>query len=137
MIRRPPRSTRTDTLFPYTTLFRSFLKNPVEIEVAARNATADTVTQIAYPLAGNEKRAAVVHLVKSRGFNQVIVFSNTKISTGRLACELVRDGVKAESIHGDQRQMDRMKELDDLTNGEHEVLRSEERRGGKEGFSQY
>src|SRR3546814_4430113 len=72
-------------------LGRSFLKNPVEIEVAARNATADTVTQIAYPLAGNEKRAAVVHLVKSRGFNQVIVFSNTKIGTGRLARELVRD----------------------------------------------
>src|SRR3546814_12450783 len=24
MLRRPPRSTRTDTLFPYTTLFRSF-----------------------------------------------------------------------------------------------------------------
>src|SRR3546814_5214879 len=28
MIRRPPRSTRTDTLFPYTTLFRSFLSDP-------------------------------------------------------------------------------------------------------------
>src|SRR3546814_18656420 len=28
MIRRPPRSTRTDTLFPYTTLFRS-LENPL------------------------------------------------------------------------------------------------------------
>src|SRR3546814_12257640 len=26
MIRRPPRSTRTDTLFPYTTLFRSLVK---------------------------------------------------------------------------------------------------------------
>src|SRR3546814_1415640 len=26
MIRRPPRSTRTDTLFPYTTLFRSVVK---------------------------------------------------------------------------------------------------------------
>src|SRR3546814_6911299 len=26
MIRRPPRSTRTDTLFPYTTLFRSYWK---------------------------------------------------------------------------------------------------------------
>src|SRR3546814_4410946 len=25
MIRRPPRSTRTDTLFPYTTLFRSYV----------------------------------------------------------------------------------------------------------------
>src|SRR3546814_8897968 len=28
MIRRPPRSTRTDTLFPYTTLFRSVLEGP-------------------------------------------------------------------------------------------------------------
>src|SRR3546814_1270680 len=32
MIRRPPRSTLTDTLFPYTTLFRSILRNsPVPI----------------------------------------------------------------------------------------------------------
>src|SRR3546814_2362501 len=40
MIRRPPRSTRTDTLFPYTTLFRSprrypawrpFLSDPVKL----------------------------------------------------------------------------------------------------------
>src|SRR3546814_20100764 len=30
MIRRPPRSTRTDTLFPYTTLFRSLLAHAVE-----------------------------------------------------------------------------------------------------------
>src|SRR3546814_7013873 len=29
MIRRPPRSTRTDTLFPYTTLFRSFYDEQV------------------------------------------------------------------------------------------------------------
>src|SRR3546814_2909702 len=27
MIRRPPRSTRTDTLFPYTTLFRSYISD--------------------------------------------------------------------------------------------------------------
>src|SRR3546814_13272667 len=29
MIRRPPRSTRTDTLFPYTTLFRSARRRPL------------------------------------------------------------------------------------------------------------
>src|SRR3546814_16578731 len=29
MIRRPPRSTRTDTLFPYTTLFRSIFNDAV------------------------------------------------------------------------------------------------------------
>src|SRR3546814_10311734 len=32
MIRRPPRSTRTDTLFPYTTLFRSVSRNAYDIE---------------------------------------------------------------------------------------------------------
>src|SRR3546814_2158599 len=37
MIRRPPRSTRTDTLFPYTTLFRS-LSGPV----APPNNSAET-----------------------------------------------------------------------------------------------
>src|SRR3546814_3048734 len=33
MIRRPPRSTRTDTLFPYTTLFRSFVDRFLECDV--------------------------------------------------------------------------------------------------------
>src|SRR3546814_3535873 len=32
MIRRPPRSTRTDTLFPYTTLFRSFAALRFEVD---------------------------------------------------------------------------------------------------------
>src|SRR3546814_14820540 len=34
MIRRPPRSTRTDTLFPYTTLFRSARSGEVGLGVA-------------------------------------------------------------------------------------------------------
>src|SRR3546814_14721910 len=34
MIRRPPRSTRTDTLFPYTTLFRSFPNLTIERNIA-------------------------------------------------------------------------------------------------------
>src|SRR3546814_12148914 len=41
MIRRPPKSTRTDTLFPYTTLFRSFavlsIENPPTIAHAFPN----------------------------------------------------------------------------------------------------
>src|SRR3546814_3446628 len=51
MIRRPPRSTRTDTLFPYTTLFRSRLRYPrkkrmrpsarIPIVVSQPDGTAD------------------------------------------------------------------------------------------------
>src|SRR3546814_1863472 len=36
MIRRPPRSTRTDTLFPYTTLFRSTVDHGLKIAVSRR-----------------------------------------------------------------------------------------------------
>src|SRR3546814_7348481 len=43
MIRRPPRSTRTDTLFPYTTLFRSLCHRRVvtspSLAISARNLT--------------------------------------------------------------------------------------------------
>src|SRR3546814_15129066 len=36
MIRRPPRSTRTDTLFPYTTLFRSLVTLPLVLWIFGR-----------------------------------------------------------------------------------------------------
>src|SRR3546814_8530613 len=40
MIRRPPRSTRTDTLFPYTTLFRSLRHGHCEAQVVADGSLA-------------------------------------------------------------------------------------------------
>src|SRR3546814_16727974 len=43
MIRRPPRSTRTDTLFPYTTLFRSPYRHPAGPGGSARTARAEPV----------------------------------------------------------------------------------------------
>src|SRR3546814_5404932 len=47
MIRRPPRSTRTDTLFPYTTLFRSDITDQKarQSELYER-ATRDTLTKL-------------------------------------------------------------------------------------------
>src|SRR3546814_4937737 len=40
MIRRPPRSTRTDTLFPYTTLFRSWRAGPHICFIGVNPSTA-------------------------------------------------------------------------------------------------
>src|SRR3546814_16710420 len=48
MIRRPPRSTRTDTLFPYTTLFRSQLTTPA----GALGLAADGAGNLADGFAG-------------------------------------------------------------------------------------
>src|SRR3546814_10385376 len=44
MIRRPPRSTRTDTLFPYTTLFRSFSDEPPHLSAATTSPSCNGLT---------------------------------------------------------------------------------------------
>src|SRR3546814_20921632 len=60
MIRRPPRSTLTDTLFPYTTLFRSARHQDRFVgEIGDPAGHAD-------PLAGGEERCRQVHHMLGR-----------------------------------------------------------------------
>jgi superfamily II DNA/RNA helicase len=100
----------------------SFLNNPVTIEVARGNATADNVTQVVYKLDEEAKRDAVVHLIRGRDLKQVLVFSNTKIGASRLARQLEQEGVKASAIHGDKSQAERMTALEAFKRGEVDVL---------------
>lgn len=103
-------------------LAATFLRNPLTIEVARSNATADNVTQIVYKVEEDEKRDAVSFIIRERHLKQVIVFSNTKIGASRLAVHLVKTGVKASAIHGDKSQSERMAALDAFKRGEIEVL---------------
>src|SRR3546814_15634309 len=71
MIRRPPRSTRTDTLFPYTTLFRSFESDLINTAGDALRLIHD----IGHPAAGilldgfhvNIEEASIQQAVMSAG----------------------------------------------------------------------
>src|SRR3546814_20697070 len=55
MIRRPTRSTRTDTLFPYTTLFRSHPeRTPMPVRIERKRSTA------LFPAAGIRREAIAV-----------------------------------------------------------------------------
>ncbi|MFP5462973.1 MAG: DEAD/DEAH box helicase, partial [Gammaproteobacteria bacterium] len=104
-------------------LAESFLKDPVSVEVARRNATAENVEQKVYKVDSTDaKRAAVAKLVRDNGLSQVIVFSNTKIGAGRLARQLVQDGLNAAAIHGDKSQQERLATLEAFKRGEIVVL---------------
>ncbi|CAL60666.1 ATP-dependent RNA helicase [Herminiimonas arsenicoxydans] len=103
-------------------LAATFLKDPVTIEVARSNATAENVTQIIYKVEEEAKRDAVSFIIRERGLKQVIVFSNTKIGASRLARQLESEGVKASAIHGDKSQSERMQALEQFKNGTIEVL---------------
>src|SRR3546814_20765327 len=62
MIRRPPRSTRTDTLFPYTTLFRSFAPHHKMIVRCASEAhVASVYYGLVDALAGRDDGVLALH----------------------------------------------------------------------------
>jgi len=103
-------------------LANSFLDQPVLIEVARSNATAEKVTQVVYKVDEEQKRDVVEFLIRQRELKQVIVFSNTKIGASRLSRHLEQCGIKASAIHGDKTQQERMAALDAFKKGEIEVL---------------
>src|SRR3546814_7521685 len=76
MIRRPPRSTRTDTLFPYTTLFRSPRAQRVVHEEAGTRDAADEEYQPRHhdrrENGVEEREAAVAQEVRRRLAHYVV-----------------------------------------------------------------
>src|SRR3546814_5929406 len=60
MIRRPPRSTRTDTLFPYTTLFRSCI---LTLTIIHSSRTTDGFRPIRIVVDGGTLQARIEQLV--------------------------------------------------------------------------
>jgi superfamily II DNA/RNA helicase len=103
-------------------LANTFLSNPVTIEVARSNQTADKVTQVVYKVPENQKHALTAHILRQRELKQVIIFSNTKIGASRLAKGLEQEGMKAVAIHGDKTQQERMAALESFKKGEIDIL---------------
>src|SRR3546814_2656368 len=66
MIRRPPRSTRTDTLFPYTTLFRSLLRPLAHFHGTLEHRDVGT----AVPAAHREDGTDVQHIGAARAHDE-------------------------------------------------------------------
>ena len=100
----------------------SLLTNPVLIEVARRNAAADTVRQVVYLVEQEQKRALLVKLIKTQGLDQVLVFCRTKHGANRLANLLARDGINAAAIHSNKTQGAREEALAAFKDGTVKVL---------------
>ena len=98
------------------------LNAPQLIEVAKRNTAADTVSQFAYRVPADAKRALLEHLVRSRKLTQVLCFMRTKHGASRLARQLEKDGLVTDAIHGDKSQQMRMEALEAFKAGKLQVL---------------
>src|SRR5204863_3302660 len=104
------------------TLAKTLLRNPAELQIAARNAAAELVTHVLHPVAREKKRELLAYLIQSRELKQVLVFTGTRIGANRLAHQLRRDHIHADAIHGDKSQAEREAALEDFKAGKTSVL---------------
>jgi ATP-dependent RNA helicase RhlE len=104
------------------TLAKALLRNPAEVQVAARNAAADLVSHVLHPVAREKKRELLAYLIQTRGLKQVLVFCGTRIGANRLAHQLRRDRIQADAIHGDRSQAEREASLEAFKAGKTAVL---------------
>jgi len=90
------------------------LHEPVTIEVAPRNATAERIAQQVYRVPQAHKRHLLAHLIARGNWHQVLVFTRTKHGANRLTQQLLGAGISAAAIHGNKSQSARMRALGDF-----------------------
>ena len=98
------------------------LHAPRFIEVARRNAPAESVSQLVHPVDRVRKRELLSFLVSSGDWHQVLVFTRTKHGANRLARQLESDGLTATAIHGNKSQGARTRALADFKSNKVQVL---------------
>jgi ATP-dependent RNA helicase RhlE len=103
-------------------LAAQLLNNPVEVEVAKQNATADNVSERVYGIDREYKRALLSYLIGSNNWKQVLVFVRTKHGADRLEKQLIEDGIRTAALHGDKTQGARNKALEYFKSGKVSVL---------------
>ena len=104
------------------TLADRLLNKPQVIEVARRNATAETIAQKIHPVDRDRKKELLTHLIKSNDWHQVLVFTRMKHGANRLVEYLEKQDVSAMAIHGNKSQSARTRALADFKSGELTVL---------------
>jgi ATP-dependent RNA helicase RhlE len=99
-----------------------FMRNPEEIQVAARNSVVSTITHRVHPVEAARKRDLLLHLLAADSRRQALVFSRTKHGADKLCKFLDASGLRTAAIHGNKSQNARTKALKDFKNSKITVL---------------
>jgi len=103
---------------------KSYLKDPVRIEVARAGKTADKITQELHFVAKAEKTQKLIKLLGNplHREDRAIVFGRTKHGMEKLSKKLISVGIQAGSIHGNKSQPQRDRAIAAFKTGEIKVL---------------
>jgi len=100
----------------------SILRNPVAVEAAPENTTAEKVVQKVYRVDKGKKTELVIKLIADGKWKQVLVFTRTKHGANRLTEKMNKNGITAAAIHGNKSQNARTKALEGFKTSKVRVL---------------
>lgn len=104
------------------TLAKTFLNNPVQVEVTPENTAVEIIEQKAYRVDKAQKYDLMFKLIEDQQWEQALVFTRTKHGANRLAEKLSKRGYSTAAIHGNKSQNQRTKALDGFKKGKVKIL---------------
>ena len=92
----------------------TILYQPQKVEVTPVSSTADTIKQAVYFLDKNDKNALLMDILKDKTIETALVFTRTKHGADKVVKVLIKNGIKAEAIHGNKAQNARQRALENF-----------------------
>lgn len=102
-------------------IVNDFMRDPITVSVKKKDVT-DAIAQDVVPYEHTHKFETLLVLLSKPEFKRVIIFGAMKHSVEKLGRELSRNGVKAESIHGNKSHNQRQRSLNAFKSGNAKVL---------------
>jgi ATP-dependent RNA helicase RhlE len=103
-------------------LSSQILKSPQRISVSPVSSTAETIKQFIYYTNKTDKKNLLLHILKDKAINQLLLFSRTKHGADRIVRDLKKNNIEAAAIHGDKAQNQRQKALQSFKDSKIRVL---------------
>jgi len=107
---------------PIGSLAEKILRDPVRVTVTPAASTVERIDQRVYFVDAAQKRALLARLLMDQAITRALVFSRTKHGADRVAEQLERVGIHAESLHGNKSQSARQRALANFRGGRSRVL---------------
>ncbi len=100
----------------------SHLRDPEQVTIASKKATADLIRQRVWPVSGTHKLDALTRILEAETFDAMIIFVRTRLVTIDLAEKLSARGFAATALNGDIPQAQRERTIDKLKKGKLDIL---------------
>ena len=103
-------------------LTKTFLKNPVKVEVTPPSSTVDKIDQRVLFVDRENKGALLKSVLEDATIERALIFARTKHGANKIVKNLSKSRIKTDAIHGNKSQAARLEALNKFKSGKIRVL---------------